>query len=321
MLSRVADSVYWLSRYLERTEHTARSLNLTLNLLLEQHSAEMTQSRIGRLVESVSSEPLQEGATLYEMTYALAFDRDNPASITACITLARENARQIREQISSEMWEHLNTLYHRILQTQIDAIWQAQTAHLFLSSVVQGSHLFQGITDSTMSHNEAWHFLQLGRYLERANFTSHFIDVQFRELQSSPDYPSITKNFMDWVGLLKSFTGFEAYCKVYSPDLRAESILEFLLLNAEFPHSIRFSIDSAEQALKAIDKFTETKRAASITRLIGKLRSDLDFIQIDEIIDFGLSNYLQKLQVECGKIHEAVNRIYISYSVERALAV
>lgn len=320
MLSRVADNMYWLSRYLERAEHTSRALNLTLNLLLEQRSAAAVQARVGRFVESLSAERLPAKTTLYDMTYSLAFDRENSSSITFCLSRARENARQIREQISSEMWEHLNTLYHRVKQTSFDSIWHAQTTHRFLSEVVQGSHLFQGITDSTMSHNEGWHFLQLGRYLERANFNAHYLDVQFRQLQQSPDHPAITKDFMDWVGLLKSFTAFESYCKVYSADLRADQILEFLLLNEEFPHSIRFSIDNAEQALKAIDRFTETKRAGSITRLIGKLRSDLNFAQIDEIMEYGLSNYLERLQAECGKVHEAVNRVYISYSVDRALA-
>ena len=311
--------MYWLARYLERAEHTSRALNLTLNLLLEQRSAEAVQDRIGRLLESLSAKKPETDLTLYDMTHLLAFDRANAASISFCIARARENARQIREQISSEMWEHLNTLYHRVMQTSLDSVWHTQTTHRFLSGVVEGAHLFQGISDSTMSHNEGWHFLQLGRYLERANFTARFLDVQFRELRLSRDYPAITKDFMEWVGLLKSFTAFEAYCKVYSADLRADRILEFLVLNEEFPHTIRFSIDSAEQALRAIDRFTETKRAGRITRLIGKLRSDLSFAQMEEIMDYGLSNYLEKLQTECGKVHEAVIGVYISYTVERAL--
>jgi len=218
------------------------------------------------------------------------------------------------------MWEHLNTLYHRVNETTLDNIWQSQTTHGFFNHIVQGAQLFQGITDSTMSHNEGWYFLQLGRYLERANYNAHFLDVQFRVLQQSPDYPLIANDFMDWVGLLKSFTAFESYCKVHSADLQTDRILEFLVLNAEFPHSIRFSIDNAEQALKAIERLTETKRAATVGRLIGKLRSELNFAQIDEIIEGGLSPYLNDLQTECSKVHDAVNRVYISYPVEKALA-
>lgn len=310
--------MYWLSRYLERAEHTARALNLTLNILLEQRSPDAVNSRANRLLESLFAEPV-ENPDLYGITEALAFDRENAASITFCISRARENARQIREQISSEMWEHLNELYHQVLNTSIDSVWQSQTTHRFLTEMVKGVHLFQGLTDSTMSHNEGWYFLRLGRYLERANYSAHFLDVQFRELQKSPDFPAITKDYMEWVGLLKSFTGFESYCKVYSADLRVDKILEFLLLDEQFPHSIRFSINNAEHALRAIDNFTETKRAANVTRVIGKLRSDLSFAQIDEIMEFGLSNYLQKMQAECGKVHDAFNRIYISYEVDKAI--
>jgi uncharacterized alpha-E superfamily protein len=320
MLSRVAENMYWLSRYLERAEHTSRALNLTLNLLLEQRTDDARQWMMRHLMESLFANQLPDDATLYDMTHALAFDKENSASITHCIGRARENARQIREQISSEMWEHLNTMFHRVNQATLDSIWASQSTHGFFSGITQGAQLFQGITDSTMSHNEGWYFLQLGRYLERAIYNAHFLDVQFRVLQLSPDYPAIAKDFMKWVGLLKSFTAFESYCKVYSADLRSEQVIEFLLLNAEFPHSIRFSIDNAEQALKAIDRFTETKRAAPVTRLIGKLRSDLTFAQIDEVMEStGLSIYLNQLQVECGKVHDAVNRIYISYSVDKAL--
>jgi uncharacterized alpha-E superfamily protein len=319
MLSRVADNMYWLSRYLERAEHTARALNLTLNILLGQSSPEAVNSRCNRLLESLFAETIENPIDLYSLTNALAFDRKNSASITFCISHARENARQIREQISSEMWEHLNELYHQVMSNSIESIWQSQTTHRFLTDLVKGIHLFQGLTDSTMSHNEGWYFLRLGRNLERASYSAHFLDVQFRELQRSPDFPFILKDYMEWVGLLKSFTAFEFYCKTYSADLRVDKILEFLLLDEQFPHSIRYSINNAEKALKAIDKFTETKRSAPVTRLIGKLRSDLDYAQIDEIIENGLSGYLEKLRADCDKVHEAFNTVYISYEVDKAI--
>lgn len=311
--------MYWLSRYLERAEHTARSLNLTLNLLLEQRSPQAVQARCDRLLESLFASPPDERARLYDIAWSLAFDRDNDASITFCIGRARENARQIREQISSEMWEYLNELYHKVRDTTLESVWKTQTTHRFLADVVVGSQLFQGVTDSTMSHNEGWHFLQLGRFLERANYNAHFLAVQFRSLKDAPDFPLISKDYMEWVGLLKSFTAFEAYCKIHSADLQVDNILEFLILNDEFPHSIKFAIDRAEQALKAIDTLTETKRAGSVKRLIGRVRSDLGFAQIDEIMESGLSEYLESLRDECGKVHNAFNRVYISYAIDGSL--
>jgi uncharacterized alpha-E superfamily protein len=319
MLSRVADNLYWLSRYLERAEHTARVLDLTLNLLLEQRSDAAMNERIKNLLDGLFAESLPENATLYDMTQALAFDRKNHASINFCVAEARENARQIREQISSEMWEHLNTLFHKINRVRIEHVWQTQTTHGFFRDVKEGAQLFQGLTDSTMSHNECWQFLQLGRHIERANYNAHFLDVQFQVLRQSKDYPLIAEDFMDWVGLLKCFTAFEAYCKVYTADLRPERVIEFLLLNNEFPHSIRFAVDSMEKALKAIDETTETKRAGLVSRLIGKLKSELSFSHIDEIMETGLSDYLDGIQKQSGRIHDAIYEVYISYPIEKAL--
>ncbi len=175
MLSRVADNLYWLSRYLERAEHTARVLHLTLNLLLEHHSDEQMKARMNRVLEGLFAESLPENVSLYDMTKALAFDPKNSASIVWCLAKARENARQIREQISSEMWEQLNTLYLEITCADIDDIWNNQTTHEYFSKINEGAHLFQGLASSTMSRNECWQFLQLGQYIERATYNSHFL--------------------------------------------------------------------------------------------------------------------------------------------------
>lgn len=320
MLSRVADNLYWLSRYLERAEHTARVLDLTLNLLLEQHSDEQMRARMNRVLEGLFAEDLPENASLYDMTNALAFNQKNFASISFCLAKARENARQIREQISSEMWEHLNALYLDVTKISIDDVWQNQTAHQYFRKVKEGAQLFQGLAASTMSRNECWQFLQLGRYIERATYNAHFLDVQVAELQKSEHYPVVAKDFMSWVGLLKCFTAFEAYCKVYTADLKSDRIIEFLLLNAEFPHSIRFSVDKMEQSLNAIEEMTEVKRSAKLKRMVGKLRSDLKFSQIEEVLEAGLANFLEGIQEQNDRIHQGIYDVYISYPIDQAIA-
>ncbi|MBX7170727.1 MAG: alpha-E domain-containing protein [Pyrinomonadaceae bacterium] len=320
MLSRVADNLYWLSRYLERAEHTARVLDLTLNLLLEQHSDEQMRARMNRVLEGLFAEDLPENSSLYDMTNALAFDQKNFASINFCLAKARENARQIREQISSEMWEHLNALYLDVTKISIDDVWQNQTTHQYFRKVKEGAQLFQGLAASTMSRNECWQFLQLGRYIERATYNAHFLDVQVAELQKSEHYPVVAKDFMSWVGLLKCFTAFEAYCKVYTADLKSDRIIEFLLLNAEFPHSIRFSVDKMEQSLNAIEEMTEVKRSAKLKRMVGKLRSDLKFSQIEEVLEAGLANFLEGIQKQNDRIHQGIYDVYISYPIDQAIA-
>ena len=253
------------------------------------------------------------------MTKALAFDPKNPASISCCIAKSRENARQIREQISSEMWEQLNTLYLEITHCDIDDIWNNQTTHEYFRTVNEGAHLFQGLASSTMSRNECWQFLQLGRYIERATYNAHFLDVQIAELQKSEHYPVISKDFMSWVGLLKCFTAFEAYCKVYTAELKPGRIIEFLLLNTEFPHSICFSIGQMEQALNAIEEMTEVKRSSKLKRLVGKLQADLKFSQIEEIMESGLAKYLESIQQQNAKIHDGIYDVYITYPIEQAI--
>jgi uncharacterized alpha-E superfamily protein len=169
MLSRVADSLYWMSRYLERAEHTARLLSVGLNQTLDQ-TPQSAAPRWGRTLAALQT-PLPSDDP-YTITRVLTFDAANPGSISSCIALARENARQVREQISSEMWEQLNRLYLRVKEANIAELWEGEPQEFF-QAVKEGAHLFQGITDATMSHGEGWHFIEVGRYLERVGATAN----------------------------------------------------------------------------------------------------------------------------------------------------
>ncbi len=313
MISRDADSMYWMSRYLERAEHTARLLDVNLNLMLDQSPASGGK-RWERLAASLNTKLPAEAHDASSITQAFTFDASNPASIVACVAAARENARQTREQVSSEMWEQINRLYLQVRQTNLSEIWNAQPSDFF-RAVKQGAHLFQGITDSTMGHGEGWHFIQLGRSIERAGATARLLDVYFGKLLDGRASGSEISDHLEWIGLLKSCTGFEAYCKVYTADLRPERIAEFLLLNAEFPRSVRFAGDSIETALRSIGQLTQRK-AERLDRLAGRLRATLSYGQIDEILAGGMHVYLESIQSLCAQIHGAVYLIYITYPIE-----
>ncbi len=321
MLSRVADSLYWMSRYLERAEHTARLIDVGLNLMLDQTAA-AAERRWGRLLGSLHAPPQLAGASnAYYITQAMTFDGANDTSIVSCVASARENLRQVREQISSEMWEQLNRLYLQVRETRLDDIWNVST-HEFFRSVKEGAHLFQGITDATMNHGEGWQFMQVGRYMERANATATLLDVYASEFMApeSADAGG-PKTYLDWVGLLKACTAFEAYCKVYTADLRPERIAEFLLLNAECPRSVRFAADVMQAAFQSIAEATGTRRSSGrVNRLAGRLRASLGFGQIDEIIETGLHAYLNDVRRQCAQIHDAIVQTYVAYAVETALA-
>ena len=320
MLSRVADSLYWTSRYLERAEHTSRLIDIGLNLMLDQSEAAV-ERRWGRLLDSVHAPPLLTGTSdAYHITEAMTFDMSNETSIVACIAAARENLRQVREQISSEMWEQLNRLFLQVKETRLDDVWNV-TTHEFFRSVKEGAHLFQGITDATMNHGEGWQFIQVGRYIERAAATSTLLDVYTNDLMmrnDSTDAPQ--RNYLDWVGLLKACTAFEAYCKVYTADLRPERVVEFLLLNPDCPRSVRFAVEAMQASFQSIAEATGTRKSGRVNRLAGRLRATLSFGHIDEILETGLRAYLNDVRRQCAQIHEAILQTYVAYQVESALA-
>jgi uncharacterized alpha-E superfamily protein len=317
MLSRVADSLYWMSRYLERAEHTARVIDVGLNLMLDQSQA-AGERRWRRLLLSLHAPPqVAEASDPYQIMRAMTFDMSSEISIAACVASARENLRQVREQISSEMWEQLNRLFLQVKSTSIDDIWNSGS-HEFFRAVKEGAHLFQGITDSTMNHGEGWQFIQVGRFIERASATATLLDSYLNELIQ--DQTSVTRSYLDWVGLLKSCTAFEAYCKVYTADLRPDRIAEFLLLNAECPRSVRFAADTMQVAFQAVADATGTRKAGRVNRLAGRLRASLSFGQIDEIMESGLHAYLADIQRQCAQIHTAIQQTYVAYQIETALA-
>jgi len=330
MLSRVAESLYWMSRYLERAEHTARLLDLNLNLMLDQ-APDPDGLRWPRLLESLMVVLPESKTDAYSIAQVLTFDAKNKASIIGCMNSARENARQVREQISSEMWEELNQLFLQIRRAGMENTWQAQPHHFF-RSVKDGAHLFQGITDSTLSHSEGWHFIQAGRFLERAGATAALLDAHVSELIYHPtraaragttvERTDVAEkgDYLEMVGLLKSCTAFEAYCKVYTADLSPERIAEFLLLNSEFPRSVRFAAEMIQSALNGIAETSATRKTGRANRLAGRLRASLSFSQIDEIMGSGLHFYLTDIQRQCAQIHTAIYQQYVAYAIESALA-
>lgn len=315
MLSRVADSLYWMSRYLERVEHTARLLDLTLNQALDQ-SPDVARQRWQLTLASLRS-PEPETLEAYPVTQFLTFDTQNKDSLVSCIMAARENARQIREQISSEMWEQLNHLYLEVRSANINSIY-AQP-HGFYGPIKSGAHQFQGITDSTLMRNEGWHFIQLGRSIERASATATLLDVHLRLLLNLPEQTSRGQDYISYVALLKSCTSFEAYCQTYTADLRPERIAEFLLLHPELPRSVRFAVDSAQSSLEALAKLSGARKIGRSQRLAGKLRATLDYAQVDEIIADDIHSFLQNVQRQCSLIHTAIHQQYIAYSVDTAM--
>ena len=319
MLARVADSLYWMSRYLERAEHTARLLHVHLNLVPDQSSGTSAQRRARLLASLWIPEPLGGVQSDYQLLDLVSFDQSNTNSLMACIAAARENARQVREQISTEMWQQINELYLYVRNSRLDDLWNDQPG-VFLHAVKQGSHLFQGITDSTLGHGQGWQFIQVGRYIERVIATANLLSVETRALNLDSDASAVSDQYTSWLGLLKSCTAFEAYCKVYTAHLEPRRVIDYLMLDPEFPHSICFSVRSIQAALDAIAESTDTHRGARVYRVAGRLRAHLEYGHIDEIIENGLDNYLAEIHSQCTQIQDAFFHMYISYPIEEKIA-
>jgi uncharacterized alpha-E superfamily protein len=319
MLSRVADSLYWMSRYLERAEHTARLVDVELQLWLDQ-SPEAGAGRWRFLLEALRT-PVGPGPVdPTRLVETLVFSRKNSSSIVSCIATARENLRHVRQQCSSEMWEQLNRLYLEVMDARPEETWMLKS-HGFFRAVLEGAHLFQGITDGTMSHGEGWQYIQLGRYVERTDTLASLMETHFRRTAQPTsqvaDQVVESAEYLEWVGLLRACVAFEAYCKVYTAEIRPLRVADFLLLNPEFPHSIRFSVDRVNAALHVIGDLTERKAK---TRIAGRLRAQLSFSQIEEIMAEGAHAYLENVRSECLQIHAAIHQIYFDYAIEAELA-
>jgi uncharacterized alpha-E superfamily protein len=311
LLSRVADSLYWISRYLERAQHTARLIDVRIDLGLDR--APGGDWDFEWLLSALQVQGMAgQHAAPADLIDALVFDAGHHSSVLSCVTVARENARQVREEISPDMWEQINGLFLRLKEARAEGTWSARP-HYISRLVIDGVHLFEGVTDATMAHGEGWQHLQFGRFLERAKATAALLDRHFRDAALLP------ANHVEWVGLLRSCSALEAYCRCYTADLRPDRIAEFLLLNADFPRSVRFSAERIEAALRTIAMLTAHGAGGRAERLAGRFHASLDYGQVDEILAEDMHAYLAGIERHCHQIHAAAYQTYVLYPIESAL--
>jgi uncharacterized alpha-E superfamily protein len=312
LLSRVADALYWITRYLERAEYTVRVVNVRLDLGLDRRAVGWDFDRLYASLGMSREKGLPDNPVA--LIESVILDPSNPGSVAATVTAARENARQVREQISTEMWQHINELFLRLKQARTGA--GSARPHYVSRLVIDGIHLFQGFTDATMAHGEGWQYMQAGRFIERAGSTAALLDRHLADGAAAADGSPAAQ--LEWMGLLRSCCALEGYCRYYTADLRRSRIAEFLLLNAEFPRSVRFAAAQVENALRAIAPLTGRPAGGQAERLAGRLHAPLVYGQIDEILQDPHA-YLDTVRGHCAQVHSALFHSYISYRVESAL--
>lgn len=312
MLSRVANSIYWMARYIERAENIARFVDVNLHLMLDG-PVESEEQWEPLVIISGDHEKFKEkygSATKDNVIQFLTFDTENPNSIVSSLISARENARTVREVISSDMWAQINKFYYTILNAKKSGI-ALDTPYDFYNEIKLQSHQFLGITDTTMSHGEAWHFERLGRLLERADKTSRILEVKyFMLLPRLEDVGSPIDN-IGWAALLNSASAFEMYRKKFR-KITPRDVALFLILDRKFPRSIRYCLLKAQVSLHEITGTVIGTFINKAERRLGRLRSDLDYANIDEIISHGLHEFIDDFQTNLNSVGDAIFDTFFS---------
>ena len=313
MLSRVADSIYWINRYVERAENVARFLDVNFNITLGEDEGDGIGEQWSPLVFTTGDEDLfrelYDSATRDNVLRFLAFDRRNPNSIASCIELARENARTIREVIPVGIWEQLNKFFFLVRSAAESG--QLSEPTQFCEQVKLASHVIDGMTESTLSHGEGWHFTRLGRLIERADKTSRIVDVQYYLLLPNPDDVGSTLDVVRWSALLKSATALTMYRRVHGPIVPMK-VADFLLFDHHFPRSMRFCLVNAQSSLKEIAGTPVGSFRFESEQLIGRLRSDLDYTRIQDVIEQGLHEFIDDFQRRLNEAGAAIHRDFFT---------
>lgn len=311
MLSRVADNLYWMARFIERAENLARLMQASTELLLD---GETMGSRslndywdpvlTATAMEELFRELYPDG-TVTDVGPFMTLNEENPDSITMCLRQARENARTVRDQISDEMWSELNDLYLFITSRATNSLFQRAPENVY-DRIIQGSLFFHGITNATMARTEGWQFIQLGKYLERADKTSRFLDIQVNSGSSESSLDSI-----QWMSILRSASAFVTYRSEVGGEPTAEGVVELLVFSTEFPRSIRFCVRAIDAILHTISGSPAGTYCNDAERAAGRLLSTLNFGGKTEMLERGLHDCMDDIQTLLNELGQNVFETYV----------
>ncbi|MCC6511879.1 MAG: alpha-E domain-containing protein [Pirellulaceae bacterium] len=312
MLSRVAESIYWMARYIERAENLARFIDVTLNLILDQPTSQVPQWE--PLVNTTGDEEFFKKhygvASGENVIRFLTSDAKYSNSILSVLRLARENGRTVRESISSEAWEELNEFYHYVnAEAKSDTALNSPSD--YFRNVKQHAHLFNGILDATLSHDAGWHFANLGRLMERADKTSRILDVKYFTLLPSAADVGTTIDDLGWSAVLRSVSGFEMYRRRFR-SLRVKKVVDFLILDRAFPRAVQFCLSGAEWSMREITGSQPLTYRNAAERRLGSLKAELAYTDVYTIIARGLHQFIDDLQTKINSIGEGIHETFFA---------
>jgi uncharacterized alpha-E superfamily protein len=313
MLSRVADCLFWMSRYLERAESMSRLMNAAFHRELDLASLTPTHDRrpwlasLAILQQSLPQSLNGDDFQPWAVAEWLSFDISNPGSIISCINRSRNNARSIRGTIGPHVWRAINSLYWQLRESEF-ANRARYSPFEYYQAVESGCHLFQGVCDATLPHDEGWEFIRLGRSLERADKTLRMLLVNYEFLSQNTDVPMVA---LEWGRVLKSTNAFEAYQRANAGRVEPDRVIEFLLLDTTCPRAVRFCLEEASRALSSIERYTDGRGHGRAERLLGRAISELRYAEPGQMSAKVISQQLPELLQQCTGIGRMVHEQYL----------
>lgn len=303
-----------MSRYIERAEDLTRLLAVTFHSLLDAGNTDSEPEWRPVVAMMHEEELFQKDYKEYSASNVIDFmlwNGANPNALVWCMTMARENARSVRDQISKEMWEYLNRLYFRVKETNKASVAPALLE--FFAQLRDGCQAFQGITNETMTHSEAYQFIQLGKHLERAEKTVRIVDIKYQQVSRLPE--GSPDEALQLMTMLKSCSAFEPFRKEHASNMNAGVVVEYLLLNKDFPRAVSYCLNRCLQAVNIISTGMDVNRLSGPQRSFGRLVSELEYLDVHEILGEPLHSYLEKFLIRMNQSGEEVTRTFFSTQV------
>ncbi len=311
MLSRVAESLYWMSRYMERTDGILRMLKINYASSLDDIQEFSWKPVLKVFTFLDDKEALALGQDTKAVLRYMLIGKDNPSSVLNVVTRARENGRSVQDHITKEMWQCLNDFYHIMRQDKLGDLLQYEDTITTLDSLIKQDLLYFGTTDVTMSRGEGYAFINIGKFLERAIQSTDILDVKFNDINYELD--TITDK-TDWRYLLMSISGYELYLKTYRSGFEAKKVVEQIVLNEQFPRSVIYSVNQLNRYFERIKSERNVADFNKINFMIGKLKSKVKFSTTDSIIDEGLHKFLNDTKQSVFEIGNALSLSYFNHS-------
>lgn len=311
MLSRVADSLYWMSRYIERTDGILRMLKISY-ALAQDNTSEFSWRPVLRMFSALDEteisqlEPDSRGVLRF-----MVIDRENPNSVVNMVTKSRENARAVQDHITKEVWQCLNEFYHIVRDEKLGRSLAEEDPITVLDALIRQGMIYYGTTEITMSRGEGMCFMSIGRYLERATQSADILQVKFRDGSGGDDKMTDPSY---WRYLLLSISGYELYLKNYRSGFELKNILDQVIFNISFPRSVHYAVYHAQRYFERLKNERNRDSFDKVNFMMGKLRSNIKFSNVESITNEGLSIYLDKIHWELFAVGQALNQYYFAYS-------